>query len=128
MKIIPIFLFSLLLSLTAGSASAATMRGDVNGDGQVSVADLMIVVNVVLGYTTGNDACDVNGDKTVSVADVMEIVNIILSGGTPPGSDFTEIVDNPSAWEPANAPRRGGSGQVPGWQVPPGVHGTSVTK
>jgi hypothetical protein len=127
MKIIPIFLFSLLLSLTAGSASAATKRGDVNGDGQVTIADVMLVVKVILGHETANAACDVNGDNTVSVADVTEVVKIILGGTSAPESDSTEIVDDPSAWEPANAPRRGG-GQDTGRQVPPGVRVTPVTR
>ena len=30
-------------------------------------------------------------------------------GKTPPEGDSTVVVDDPPAWEPANAPRRGGN-------------------
>lgn len=127
MNRIPTLLFALLLACTSVSASAGTRRGDANGDGQVTVADVMMIVKVILGHAAGNDACDVNGDKTVSVADVSEVVKIILSG-TLPESESTEIADDPPAWEPANAPRRVTVGLDTGRQIPPGTHGTAVMR
>ena len=55
--------------------------GDVNGDKQVSIADVTMLVNIILGKTTeGFDTkvADVNGDKQISIADVTALVNIIL--------------------------------------------------
>ena len=48
---------------------------------------------------------DVNGDTIISIADVTALVNIIL-GKTPSATDSSDIVDDPPAWEPANAPKR----------------------
>lgn len=58
--------------------------GDVNGDNQVSIADVTALVNIILGkdntmpYLYDHDAANVNGDNTVSIADVTALVNIIL--------------------------------------------------
>ncbi|MBQ6189332.1 MAG: endonuclease [Bacteroidaceae bacterium] len=55
--------------------------GDVNGDKQVSIADVTMLVNIILGKTTeGYDTkvADVNGDKQITIADVTALVNIIL--------------------------------------------------
>lgn len=108
MKKIPQILFALLLACMVSTAAAQTKKGDVNGDKQVTVADVTALVNVILGKATRNDACDVNGDTFVTKADVTALVYIIL-GKTPPEGDSTAVVDDPPAWEPANAPRRGGN-------------------
>ena len=59
------------------------IKGDVNQDGQITVADVMMVV----GYLTGKhssgfhqQAGDMNDDGDISIADVMEIVNIVVKG------------------------------------------------
>ncbi len=54
-------------------------RGDVNGDGEVNIADINELVNIILGafdYTNGRS--DVNNDGEVNIADVNDIINIIL--------------------------------------------------
>lgn len=61
-----------------------SMAGDVNKDGKVNVADIMLVVNMVLEnipkdpVTYDLDAADINGNGNIEVADVMGIVNIAL--------------------------------------------------
>ncbi len=58
--------------------------GDVNRDGQVSIADVTALVNIILGkdstvpYQYDHDAADVNTDGNISIADVTALVNIIL--------------------------------------------------
>ena len=55
--------------------------GDANGDGVVDVADVVAVVNKILGKASGNFnevAANINGDDAIDVADVVGIVNIIL--------------------------------------------------
>ena len=56
------------------------LRGDVNGDGEVNVADVNMLIDIVMG---GNDVSegrsDVNGDGEVNVANINEVINIILS-------------------------------------------------
>jgi len=50
---------------------------DVNGDGEVSVADVNKVIECILAGTV-IDNCDVNGDGEVTVADVNLIIEAIL--------------------------------------------------
>ena len=56
------------------------IKGDVNNDSKVSVTDVMLLVNYILGTTKSipQTASDMNDDGRISVADVMNIVNIIL--------------------------------------------------
>lgn len=59
----------------------ALVPGDANGDGKVTVADVMMVVNHILGNSSSNinlKNADVNNDGGVNVTDVMGIVKIIL--------------------------------------------------
>ena len=67
------------MALTSVSANAA-LRGDVNGDGEVTVADVNIIIDRILqgGYSA---ASDVNGDEEVTIADVNVVIDIILRGG-----------------------------------------------
>ena len=111
MKNMSKILFALLLAFMASNTMAAeTLKGDVNGDKVVTIADVTALVNVILGKSDPNEACDVNDDTVISIADVTALVNIIL-GKTPPGSDVVDIdPDDPPIWEPANAPRRGDNG------------------
>lgn len=56
--------------------------GDANGDGEINVADIVEVVNYILGRPSDIfmwDAADLNGDGEVNVTDIVAIVNIILT-------------------------------------------------
>ena len=61
---------------------ASWLRGDVNGDGSVDVADVNIIINIMLGKDTADNyagrACVTEGDTDVDVADVNTIINIML--------------------------------------------------
>ena len=55
-------------------------RGDVNGDGVVSAADLAIVVNILAGLDDPDNyagRANVNGDKYITAVDIAAIVNIL---------------------------------------------------
>ena len=55
------------------------VKGDVNGDGAVDVADLNMLINAVLGAATVDTSVgDLNGDTLVDIADVNALINIIL--------------------------------------------------
>lgn len=59
----------------------SVLRGDVNLDGEVSVADVNAIVDVILGGEAGEDMqqrADVNGDSEVGVADINSVIDIIL--------------------------------------------------
>ena len=63
----------------AGSEPDA-LRGDVNGDGEVNVGDLVSVSNFMAGdESISKDAADVNEDGNVDISDVVKLVNIILN-------------------------------------------------
>ena len=49
----------------------------MNGDGEVNIADINAIINVIL---TGaeNAAADVNGDGEINIADINAIINLIL--------------------------------------------------
>ena len=56
--------------------------GDVNGDGDVNVNDVTVLINYILGknptpFVEAN--ADVNGDEAINVNDVTLIINIILN-------------------------------------------------
>ena len=58
--------------------------GDVNGDGEANVLDIVTIVNVILGGEFADEcaaaAADVNGDGEANVLDIVQIVNGILGG------------------------------------------------
>ena len=59
-----------------------TLKGDVNHDGKVDVADVTTLVDYILGNTPqGFDAsnCNVNEDTKIDVGDVTSLVDIILN-------------------------------------------------
>ncbi len=55
--------------------------GDVNDDGELSVVDIMLLVDIILNGRTDVDdkVADVNNDGAVNVADVMKLADIILN-------------------------------------------------
>ncbi len=59
----------------------ATIIGDLNGDGDVDVSDINIIVNIILGTAQASSVpgnADLNNDGDIDVSDVNIIVNIIL--------------------------------------------------
>lgn len=59
-----------------------TMAGDANGDGNVNAADIVEVVNFIMGNPSAAfnaSTADLNGDGTVNAADIVYIVNSIMS-------------------------------------------------
>lgn len=56
-------------------------KGDVNGDGRVSVSDVMMVQQMILKHQY-SEAADVNQDGVVDVVDMMAIVQEIMKGNT----------------------------------------------
>ena len=63
--------------------------GDVTGDGQVDIADVNAVINMMLGKASPTAAGDVTGDNSVDIADVNAVINIMLGKTPPSGGDPT---------------------------------------
>ena len=54
------------------------LKGDVNGDGEVNIADVNVIIEAILTGNSNPDA-DVNGDTEINIADVNSVINIILT-------------------------------------------------
>ncbi len=52
------------------------IKGDVNGDGSVDVADISTIISVMAG-TVQNAKADVNGDGNTDVADISTVISIM---------------------------------------------------
>ena len=58
------------------------LKGDVNGDGEVNVADINAIVSIILGKPADDGTmrrADVNGDGEINIADINMVVTIILN-------------------------------------------------
>ena len=53
------------------------IKGDVNDDKEVNVADINAIIDTILGGN-GNPKCDVNDDSEINIADVNTVIDIIL--------------------------------------------------
>ena len=61
------------------------LRGDVNGDGEVNIADINALIDVIMGGTADADLrirADVNEDGEINIADVNAVIDIILGPGS----------------------------------------------
>lgn len=70
------------------------MLGDVNGDGRISVTDVISIV----GYIMENEpskfirkVADVNGDGSISITDAVLVIDMILSGESTAKTKHEEI-------------------------------------
>ena len=60
----------------------SSLKGDVNGDGEINIGDVNCQLAVILGLKTPEDydgRADVNGDGEVNIADVNAVITIILN-------------------------------------------------
>ena len=62
-----------------GEWPAEPLVGDVNGDGEVSIADINAIIEILLNGDGTNMNADVNGDGEISIGDVNKIIDIILN-------------------------------------------------
>jgi hypothetical protein len=75
-----------LLDLTSGytiyfTETPTIIRGDVNLDGEVNIADVNAVISVIMGTVTDPKIfleADVDGNGEINIGDVNAIINIIL--------------------------------------------------
>ena len=58
---------------------APYLPGDVNGDGEVNIADINALIDIILGGADNSEGrSDVNKDGEVNIADINSIIDIIL--------------------------------------------------
>lgn len=91
----PAILTAAVLSITmlplqataANTAPVATLPGDVNGDGQITEVDAIVMQGWLLGHDNveiyAPENADANGDNKVNAADLSCIKRAVLTGKTP---------------------------------------------
>ena len=72
------------MALTTFNAIAA-VKGDVNGDGEVSISDVNAIIDMILS-SNPEISGDVDNDGEVGISDVNAVIDLILNGGEP-GND-----------------------------------------
>ena len=55
------------------------LAGDVNGDGEVGIADVNALIDIILGSGNATASADINQDNEVNIADVNALIDIILA-------------------------------------------------
>ena len=59
--------------------------GDLNSDGNINIADVNVLINVVLGNTASSRIVrdsDINGDGVTNISDMNALINIILNNSS----------------------------------------------
>ncbi len=64
-------------------AHVSLIEGDVNGDGEVNLADVNVVIDTIINGSYIS-RCDVNRDLEVNLADVNRVIDIILANSDEP--------------------------------------------
>ncbi len=76
----------------------ATQKGDVDGDGKVTISDVTTLINYLLkGTASGVAGADVDADGKVTISDVTTLINYLLSGHWP-GDNPTEPQETEDDW------------------------------
>lgn len=82
-----------------GSGCPIAVSGDANNSGNISTADILVVVNFVFKAGPAPQPCAANGDVNcsgaVSTADILVLVNFVFKAGPAPCNICTII---PSQW------------------------------
>ncbi len=63
----------------------AVTKGDLNGDGEVSITDVVLIIDVIAGEITDANkvaAADVNGDGEVTITDCVAAIDLIAAQQT----------------------------------------------
>lgn len=53
--------------------------GDLNEDGLINIADVILIANIVLSANHNHNNADINNDELLDIIDVIIIINISLS-------------------------------------------------
>ena len=68
----------ILADAVAKAGEQTTLKGDVNGDGEVNIADINAIIDMILSDRSDTFG-DVNDDGEVNIADINAVIDIILS-------------------------------------------------
>ena len=62
------------------AGGSSFIRGDVDGDTNVNIADVTALIDILLNGTAAPEAADVDGDTNVNIADVTALIDMLLNG------------------------------------------------
>ena len=77
-------------------------NGDVNGDLIISLTDILILVDIILGDTDsqcGYEAGNVNGDGVMNILDVIRLVQIVIGGNQQQAITFLKSILNEDTFD-----------------------------
>jgi hypothetical protein len=103
-----------LLALWAFSishpATAHACVGDCNGDGEVTIEELVSMVTIALGLqpTSGCTAGDATGDGEITIEEIISAVNNALNGCPPSAGCTSAIATLALAFDPNAVPNLAG--------------------
>lgn len=88
-------LLALLTFMVVSSNAQSLHEGDVNGDGNVNITDVVILVNRILSNDSYQTSSDANSDGKVDITDVVLVVNYIFNGNhtSCPDSNHPHMID-----------------------------------
>lgn len=71
-----------LTAITASTPPQPVIPGDVDGNGQTTIADVTALIDYLLGGNGIEDAtaADTDGDGNISISDVTTLIDMLLSG------------------------------------------------
>ena len=83
------------------------IRGDVDGDGEVAIADVTVLIDYLLSGQTAPAVADCDQDGEVSIADVTCLIDFLLSGNWPVPETVYTVAGTPtslfgSEWDATN--------------------------
>ena len=67
-------------SIVEMTDSNSDIPGDINGDGNMTIADVTSLIDLLLSGGELPDGADVNGDGVVTIKDVTDLIDMLLSG------------------------------------------------
>ena len=67
--------------VNCGEDEEEIVLGDLNGDGNIDVLDVVMAINIILssGGVADNPAIDLNQDGNADVLDIVMLINLILN-------------------------------------------------
>mgnify|MGYP000247528314 CR=1 FL=1 len=80
------------------SSESVFIRGEVNGDGRLTVSDARVILkHIFSGFPIlCEDAADVNDDSTINIADALKLLSFLFSEGSPPPPPFPNAGPDPT--------------------------------
>ena len=64
-----------------GEPAGNLVRGDVNQDGEVTIGDITVLIDIILSGSLGNvpmSCADVNADGEITIGDIAAVIDMIL--------------------------------------------------